>query len=294
MLVLIGYLITIFSVFGGFAMAGGHVHALFQPIELLMIGGAATGSFLVSNNWKIVKLTFRNIYLTITRFTYTRKYYIQLLSLLYEIAEKVKLEGALAIESDIENPKESAIFSKYPLISTDPEVMEFLCDYLQFILTGRVNTHSMESLMEQDIETFCEEKEQYIHAINKMADGMPAFGIVAAVMGVVHTMGSLGIPPEELGVLIARALVGTFLGVLIGYGFIAPLGVLQEHKMNAAVKAMHCIRVVLIAMVNNYSPTMAAEFGRKIIYGSDRVNGKELESMLKDIKQSRASSGHAG
>ncbi len=285
MLVIIGYLITTFSVFGGFAMAGGHVQALFQPIELLMIGGGAVGAFLVSNNWKIVKLTLKNIYRTVRDFGYTRAYYKQLLSMLYEVAEKIKKDGVIAIESDIENPKESPIISKYPLIFKDKEILEFFSDYMQFILTGRVDTHGMEALMEQDIETFAEEKEQYIQAINKMADGMPAFGIVAAVMGVVHTMGSLGIPPEELGELIARALVGTFLGVLIGYGFIAPLAVLLEHKANASVKALNCVRVVLIAIVNNYSPGMAVEFGRKILFGSDRINGKELEEMLKGIKQ---------
>ncbi|QDP73470.1 flagellar motor stator protein MotA [Legionella israelensis] len=285
MLVLIGYIITLFSVFGGFALAGGHLHALFQPIELLMIGGAAIGSFLVSNNWKIVKLTMVNVIRTVRSFGYTRSYYTQLLSFLFEIADKVKKEGALSIESDINHPHESEIVSKYPLIGKDKEVMEFFCDHMQFILTGRLDGHNLDALMEQDIETFTEEKEQYIHAINKLADGMPAFGIVAAVMGVVHTMGSLGIPPEELGALIARALVGTFLGVLIGYGFVAPLAVLLEHKRNASIKALNCIRVVLVAMVNNYSPSMSTEFGRKTIYGSDRMNGKELEEMLKGIKQ---------
>jgi len=289
MLVLIGYLVTIFSVFGGFALAGGHLHALFQPIELLMIGGAALGAFLVSNNWKIVKLTLKNIFTTVRSFGYTKQYYTQLLSMLFEFADKIKKEGALSIEPDIERPSESAIITKYPLIAKDSDIMEFFCDYMQFILTGRIDAHSMEILMEQDIETFTEEKEQYSHAINKMADAMPAFGIVAAVMGVVHTMGSLGIPPEELGELIARALVGTFLGVLIGYGFIAPLAVLLEHKMNASVKALNCIRIVLVAIVNNYSPSMSVEFGRKIIYGSDRINGKELETLLKEIKQTKSS-----
>ena len=286
MLVLLGYLITTFSVFGGFAMAGGHLESLFQPIELLMIGGASVGSFLVSNNWKIIKNTLKNIYKTIMSFGYTRQYYVQLLSMLFEVADKIRKEGAISLESDLEQPKESALLSKYPLVCKDAEIMEFFTDYMQFILTGRVDTHNMEMLMEQDIETFTEEKEHYVHAINKMADAMPAFGIVAAVMGVVHTMGSLGIPPEELGVLIARALVGTFLGVLIGYGFIAPLGVLQEHKLNSSVKSLNCIRVVLIAMVNNYSPAMATEFGRKIIYGTDRMNSKELDELLKGIKQS--------
>lgn len=291
MLVLIGYIIVFASVFGGFALAGGHLQALFQPIELLMIGGAGLGSFLVSNNWKIVKLTVINIARTVRSFGYTRSYYSQLLSFLFETADKVKKEGVLSLEADINNPLESTLIAKYPLVKNDKEIMEFFCDHMQLILTGRLESHNLEILMEQDIETFAEEKEQYIHAVNKLADGMPAFGIVAAVMGVVHTMGSLGIPPEELGVLIARALVGTFLGVLIGYGFVAPLAVLLEHKLNSSIKALNCIKVVFIAIVKNHSPTMAAEFGRKTIYGSDRMNGKELEQMLKGIKQANKGAG---
>lgn len=288
MLVLIGYLITLFSVFGGFALAGGHLLALFQPIELLMIGGASLGAFLVSNNWKVVKNTGRNLYATLTNFGYSKAYYLELLTLLYEISDKIKKEGALSLEGDIENPATSALFKRFPLVKKDSEIMEYLCDYLQFLVTGRVDKHNMDTLMDEDIETFTEEKEQAIQAINKVADGMPAFGIVAAVMGVVHTMGSLGVPPEQLGVMIAGALVGTFLGVLIGYGFVAPLGVLLEHRMNASVKALFCIKMVLIATVNNFAPSIAVEFGRKIIYGSDRLNSKDLEASLKQMKQAKS------
>jgi chemotaxis protein MotA len=290
MLVLIGYLTTIFSVFGGFALAGGHLFALFQPIELLMIGGAALGAFIVSNSWKIIKATMKDLFYTIVSFGYSKKYFIQLLSLLYEISVKVKKDGVMSIEADMETPKDSPIISKYPLITKDKVLMEFLSDYIRIIATGRIDAHLLETLMEQDIETFEAEKEQSIGAINKLSDGMPAFGIVAAVMGVVHTMESLGLPPEQLGGLIAKALVGTFLGVLLGYGFIAPLAVLLEHKMNAGVKSLHSTRVILIAMVNNISPSIGVEFGRKIIYGNDRPNGRQLEDILKELKQTKETS----
>ncbi|KGP63729.1 flagellar motor protein MotA [Legionella norrlandica] len=283
MLVILGYLIILFSVFGGFALAGGHLFALFQPIELLMIGGAALGSFVVSNNLKIVIQTIKSVFSVILKFGYSKKYYVQLLSFLFEIADKVKKQGVLSVEGDIENINESAITKKYPLVLKDKEVMEFFTDHMRLIITGRVNNHQLENLMEQDIETFQEEKEQCVNAINKVADSLPAFGIVAAVMGVVHTMESLGIPPEQLGALIAKALVGTFLGVLIGYGFIAPLAYLMGHRTDAAVKSLNCIRVVLVAMMNQFSPSMALEFGRKIIYGKERPNGKELEELLKKI-----------
>ncbi len=288
MLVILGYLITILSVFGGFVLGGGHLSALFQPVELLMIGGASLGSFLVSNNWKIVKKTGKNIFVTLTSFGYSKAYYLELLTLLYEISDKIKKEGALSLEADIENPVESALFKRFPLVKKDSEIMEYLCDYLQFIVMGRVDKHNMDTLMDEDIETFTEEKEQCIQAINKVADGMPAFGIVAAVMGIVHTMGSLGVPPEQLGRMIAGALVGTFLGVLIGYGFVAPIGVLLEHRMNAAAKALFCVKMVLIATVNNFAPSIAVEFGRKIIFGGDRLNSRELESSLKEMKQAKS------
>ncbi|WP_133128870.1 flagellar motor stator protein MotA [Legionella nagasakiensis] len=284
MLVIVGYLIILFSVFGGFAMAGGHLYALLQPIELLMIGGAALGAFVAANNAKTIKTTFKAVFSTITSFHYSKTFYVQLLSLLYELVNKIKRDGVLSIEADIENYRESAIFSIYPLIQKEDQIMEFLCDYLRLIITGRVDVHQLENLMEQDIETFECEKEQPIHAINKVSDALPAFGIVAAVMGVVHTMGSVGIPPEELGERIAQAMVGTFLGVLLSYGFTAPLAALLEHKMKATLKILNAIEVVLLATVNQFAPTIAVEFGRKVIYSTDRPNGKELEDIIKDIK----------
>lgn len=286
MLVIGGYIVILLSVFGGFALAGGHLYALMQPIELLMIGGAAFGSFMIGNSIKIIKETFKAVFSTLKGINYSRKFYVELLSLLFVIVNKIKKEGVLSIENDIENPNESQIFLAYPLVKKEAPIMEFLSDYLLLIITGRVDVHQLENLIDQDLETFECEKEQPIHAINKIADGLPAFGIVAAVMGVVHTMESMGsLPPEALGGLIAKALVGTFLGVLLGYGFVAPLGVLLEHKLNASIKVLTAIKVVLLASVANYSPSIAVEFGRKIIYSNERPHGKELEVIIKDIKQ---------
>lgn len=288
MLVIIGYLVILLSVFGDFALAGGHLYALLQPIELLMIGGAALGSFLVGNSVKIIKETIKAVFSTMKGIGYSKKFYVQLLSLLFEIVDKIKKNGILSIESDIENVKESPIFMAYPLVSKEAEIVEFLQDYLTLIITGRVDIHQLETLMDQDIETFECEKEQPIHAIAKTADSLPAFGIVAAVMGVVHTMESMGsLPPEALGGLVAKALVGTFLGVLLGYGFIAPLSVILEHKLNATVKILNAIKIVLLASVSNFSPSISVEFGRKIIYSKERPDGKELEVIIKDIKQNK-------
>ncbi len=290
MLVIIGYLVVIFSVFGGFALSGGHLYAMFQPLELLIIGGAAVGSFFVGNSMKIIKETFLALLSTLKGINYSRKFYVELLSLMFEVVNKIKKDGVLSIEADLDNQGESKIFNAYPLVKKEAYIMEFLSDYLRLIITGRVNIHQLEDLIDQDIETFECEQEQPIHAINKVSDALPAFGIVAAVMGVVHTMESMGsIPPEALGALIAKALVGTFLGVLLSYGFAAPLASLLEHKLKASLKILNAIKIVLLASVNNFSPGMAVEFGRKIIYSKERPNGQELDVLLKEIKQNNMS-----
>ena len=286
MLVIIGYLIVIGSVFGGYVLSGGHMYAIFQPFELMIIAGAALGSFFIGNSWNIIKETFYAVFSTLKGINYSRKFYVQLLSLLFEIVTKIKKDGVLAIEVDLDNQAESIIFSSYPLVKKEGYIMEFLADYLRLIITGRVNVHQLENLIDQDIETYECEQEQAIHAINKTADGLPAFGIVAAVLGIVHTMESMGsVPPEALGALIAKALVGTFLGVLLSYGFIAPLASVLEHKLNASLKVLNAIKIVLLSSVSNISPSMAVEFGRKIIYSKERPNGLELDVLLKDIKQ---------
>ncbi len=289
MLVIIGFLIVSLSVFGGFAIGGGHLYALFQPTEFIIIGGAALGSFVVSNNIKVIKATFREAFSTFKGFPYTKKYHIELLSLFFELTNKIRKDGALSIEGDVENYKDSELFSKYKLVQKDHKVMEFLCDNLRLIITGRVDVAHLEVMISTDIETYENEAELPILAISKVADAMPAFGIVAAVMGVVHTMESIGIPPQELGALIARALVGTFLGVLIGYGFTAPIASVLEIRRQTTIKILQSIEVVLLASANNFAPTIAVEMARKVLYADTRPNSKELEDILREIKSSKAS-----
>jgi chemotaxis protein MotA len=284
MLVFLGYMVTILSVFGGFMLSGGHLAALFQPMEFLIIGGAAVGAFIVGNNKKTITATMSAIVLAIKGFNHNRNFYVQLLTMLFELTSKMRKEGMIAIEADVENPQESAIFKNYPLVTRDNITMEFLTDYLRLIIAGKVDAFQLENLMDQDIETLEHEAELPISAIEKVSDSMPAFGIVAAVMGVVHTMESIGVPPSQLGALIAHALVGTFLGVLMGYGFTAPLAALLTHRVGAFSKVLNCIKVVLIATINNCSPILAIEFGRKILYSNERPNSKELDELLRSAK----------
>lgn len=287
MLVIIGYLIVIFSVFGGFALSGGHLFALFQPLEFLIIGGASLGSFVVGNNLKVIKMTIKAAFSIFRGADYSKKFYVELLSLFYELTNRIRKEGPLAIENDIEDYLQSPLFSNYKLIQKDAKIMEFICDHLKLIITGRVDIHQLEIIMENDIDTYEEEAELPINAINKVSDSMPAFGIVAAVMGVVHTMESIGIPPAQLGALIARALVGTFLGVLIGYGFTAPVATALDTNRQAVTKILQSIKVVLLASTSNLAPTLAVELARKVLYANQRPNGRELEDILKEIKTTR-------
>jgi len=284
MLIFVGYLVVIGSVFGGYALAGGHMRALLQPVELLMIGGAAAGAFLVGNPLKTLRATIKALPPMLKGSKYTKALYMQLMALLYEILTKVRKEGLMSIEGDIESVNESPLFAKYPEIVSDHHLVEFLTDYLRLIVSGNLNPMEIENLMDNEIDTHHHEGCIPAHAIQKAGDGLPAFGIVAAVMGVVHTMGSVGLPPSELGQLIAHALVGTFLGILLAYGFIGPLAGLLEQKLDESSKMLQCVKVTLLASLNGYAPGLAVEFGRKVLYSTERPTFGELEEHVKGRK----------
>ncbi len=284
MLVIIGYVIVCASVFGGFILAGGHAAILFQPIELLMIGGAAVGAFFVGNNNKSIKATMKALPGLFKGSPYTREMYMELMSLLFDVLSKVRKEGLMSIEGDIEAPEASPLFTKYPLVLADHHIIEFMADYLRLMVSGNMDAFQIENLMDNEIETHHHEGAVPAHVIAKLGDGLPAFGIVAAVMGVVHTMESVGIPPAELGILIAKALVGTFLGILLAYGFVAPLSSLAEQKLDESSKMFQCVKVTLLASLNGYAPALAVEFGRKVLYSTERPTFAELEEHIKKSK----------
>ena len=281
MLVIVGYIVVLGCVFGGFALAGGHLASLFQPIELLMIGGGAAGAFFVGNSGKAIKATLKALPTIFKGSKYTRAMYMELMALMYELLTKIRKEGLMSVEGDIEKPEESPLFSKYPTILADHHVIEFMTDYLRIMVSGNMNAMEIENLMDNEIETHHHEGEVPAHCIAKLGDGLPAFGIVAAVMGVVHTMESVGIPPAELGILIAKALVGTFLGILLAYGFVGPLAGLLEQKLNEGTKMLQTIKVTLLASLNGYAPALAVEFGRKVLYSTERPTFSELEEHVK-------------
>ena len=223
MLILLGYLVVLGTVFGGYMMTGGHLGALYQPAELVIIGGAGVGAFIVGNNGKSIKGTLKAIPLLFRRSKYTKSMYMDLLALLYRLMAKSRQQGMFSLERDIENPKESEIFASYPRILADAMMLDFIVDYLRLIISGNMNTFEIEALMDEEIETHESESEVPANSLALVGDSLPAFGIVAAVMGVVHALASADRPAAELGALIAHAMVGTFLGILLAYGFISPL-----------------------------------------------------------------------
>jgi chemotaxis protein MotA len=206
---------------------------------------------------------------------------MELMALLFDILQKARKEGLMAIENDVENPHESALFKKYPTVGSDHHVVEFITDYLRMMVSGNLNAHEIESLMDSEIETHHHEEHAAVAALQRVAGGLPAFGIVAAVLGVVNTMGSVGQPPAVLGGMIGSALVGTFLGILLAYAFAEPLAGLLEQKVEEGSKELQCIKTTLLASMQGYNPSTAIEFGRKVLYSTERPTFAELEAHVK-------------
>jgi chemotaxis protein MotA len=284
MFVVIGYLIVCSTIFGGYALAGGHLGALWQPLEVLMIFGGAVGAFVVGNDSKAIKATLKALPTLFKGSKYSKALYMDLLALLFEILAKIRKDGMLSIENDIENPETSPLFSKYPDLLHDHHLIEFIADYLRLMSSGNMDAFQIENLMDNEIDTHHMEGHVPAHCIAKLGDGLPAFGIVAAVMGVVHTMENVSLPPAELGILIAHALVGTFLGILLAYGFVGPLSGLLEQKLEETTKMFQTVKVTLLASLNGYAPAIEVEFGRKVLYSTERPSFLELEAHVKQAK----------
>jgi chemotaxis protein MotA len=275
-------------VFGGFVLAGGSLGPIFQPLELLMIGGAGVGAFIAANNGKAIKATFR-VFSKLKRANrYDKAFYMELMGLQYKILAKIRREGMLGIERDIDAPRESALFNDYPRLVADPMVMNFLTDYLRIMVSGSMEPMELDELMLHEIEAFEAEVHIPADAIAKVGDAMPAFGIVAAVLGVVKALTYADAAPDEMGEMIAHALVGTFLGILLGYGFINPVASRIERQAKEAEKVLQCMRVTLLASLHGYAPQMAVEFGRKALHTTERPSFRELEDHVRSAKSESA------
>ncbi|MBK9220044.1 MAG: flagellar motor stator protein MotA [Uliginosibacterium sp.] len=283
MFLIIGYIIILASSLGTYSIHGS-LAALWVPTEYIAIVGLTIGGFVAGNGSKAIKATIGALPKVFKGSGYNKAIYVDVLSMLYEILAKVRKEGLMSIENDIENPEASAIFSKYPKFVHDHHAVEFLTDYLRMMVGGNLNAFELENLMDIEIETHHNEAHLAPHVVSKVGDATPAFGIVVAVMGVVNVMGSVGEPPAVLGKMIGGALVGTFLGILVSYGFVSPVAGQLEQICEEEGKIYQCMKVVLLASMSGYAPQVAVEFGRKVLFSSDRPTFSELEEEIKNRK----------
>jgi chemotaxis protein MotA len=286
MIVIVGYAVSMGCIFGMYILHGGNIAVILKalPFELVTIFGGALGAFAVANQPKVLRATLKLIPQALKGSKFTKARYLELMALLYDILQKARKEGLMAIEKDVEDPHNSAVFNKYETVGKDHHVVEFMTDYLRMMVSGNLNAHEIESLMDSEIDTHHAEAHAPIAAIARLAGALPAFGIIAAVLGVVNTMGSVGQPPAILGGMIGSALVGTFLGILLAYGVVEPLGGLLEQKTEDSAKELQCIKTTLLASMQGYNPSTAIEFGRKVLFSTERPTFIELESHVRGKK----------
>jgi chemotaxis protein MotA len=277
-----GSIMVLLCVFGGYMLEGGKILALWHPTEILIIVGAALGAFLTSNPPKISKAAFR-LAITLPKGPrYKREDYVTLLKLIYEILMKIRKEGLLAIEADLERPNDSALFQKYPVVLSDHHMVVFITDCLRLMVGGSMDPHELESLLEYELETHHKEAHEPSLAVQKVADALPGFGIVAAVLGIVNTMAALeGADTATIGHKVGAALVGTFLGILVSYGFVGPIAAAMEHRAGEEGKAFEVVKMALVASVRGYAPSVAVEFARKLLFSEVRPTFADLEDELK-------------
>ncbi|EFH7843384.1 flagellar motor stator protein MotA [Escherichia coli] len=287
MLVLLGYFVVFLTVFGGYVLAGGYLMSLYQPTEFLIIAGAGLGAFIVGNNGKAIRSTIKTFpVLFRAKALYSKELYMDLLAMMFLLLSKGRQKGLMSLEGDIEDPENSDIFSSYPRLLKDKSVMNFMVDYLRLMISGSMNAFEMESLMDEEIETCEMEYETTVHSLQTAGDALPAFGIVAAVMGVVNALSAVDKPAGELGALIAHAMVGTFLGILLAYGLVLPLASLLRQKSAEQIKMLQCIKTTLLSCIHGSAPQIAVEFGRKTLFTSERPGFAELEEHVRQAKYS--------
>jgi chemotaxis protein MotA len=281
MLFLIGFAIVISSVVFGYIGSHGVLGALWQPYEFIIILGSGLGAHIVANPGSIHMATFRLMPQVVMGGKANKAMHMDNLSLIYDILNKSRKEGMMSIEGDVENPQSSGIFSKYPAIQQNHALADFVADYFRLIAAGNMQAHELDGLMDMEIDARLHELTQPATALQKVADAMPGFGIVAAVLGIVITMGAIDGPMEELGRHIAAALVGTFSGVLFGYGLFGPIASKMEHIAHEEIKLYESAKATIVASVNGLPPQLAVEFGRKVLFAHDRPTFNELESKVR-------------
>ena len=281
MFVIIGLLIVFGSILGGYTMHHGKIAVLIQVSEFIIIGGAGLGAMIIGNPPVLVKRVFKDVFGLIKPSAYTEKAYAELLQVLYDVFQTARKEGLVGLEAHIEEPEKSELFKKYPLFCAQHHAVSFLSDTLKVLLTGAVEDHHLSEILEMDLEQQHEEMMAVPHAVTRVGDAMPGFGIVAAVLGVIITMGSINGAASEIGEKVAAALVGTFVGILLAYGVFGPIASAIEARIRAEHAYMCCIRTALLSFARGDAPMTSVEFARRNIEPLDRPSFSELEEMTR-------------
>jgi chemotaxis protein MotA len=288
MIVILGVVIVLGSVIGGFIMAGGHPIALMHLSEFVIIAGAAFGALVLMSPRKVLFDLARQVFGTLKGSPYNRAVYDELFKALYELFMMGRRSGMVALEEHVMNPATSSIFSKYPSFQKNHHAMDFLCNGLRPIIDGKIKPDQLKLLLEIELGAMEEEHEKPVGVLTKAADAMPGFGIVAAVLGIVITMASIAGPIEQIGEKVAAALVGTFLGIFLSYGFMNPLAVNMEFVNIAEMTYIRCIASSVIGFANGMSPIMAVEVARRGLSSEVKPSSDDLETMLKTLNQAPA------
>jgi chemotaxis protein MotA len=281
MFAIVGILLVFAAVIGGFLMEKGHMSVLVQPAELLIIVGAATGTLLTANPVHIIKGVLGGLAGVLKGSPYAKQRYLSALKMMFQFLNKVRKEGLLSVEMDVEKPSASSIFKNYPEFLADHHACDFVCDTLRMAITGGVEPFDMDQMMELDMEVHHHEATQPVSALSTVADALPGLGIVAAVLGVVITMGALGGPPEAIGEKVAAALVGTFLGILLCYGVAGPLSSNMSKTADEHDAYLHVLRVLLLSFLKGSAPMIAIEMARRAVPARVRPSFDEMEKFCK-------------
>ena len=281
MIAILGILLVFAAVIGGFLMEKGHIAVLVQPAELLIIAGAATGTLLAANPAHILRAIAAGLKDVVAGSQFNKKRYLNTLKMMYQFLNKVRKEGLLSVETDVEKPAQSAIFKSNPDFLNNHHARDFVCDTLRMAITGGVEPFDMDQMMDLDMDVHHRDAMQPVSALATVADALPGLGIVAAVLGVVITMGALGGPPEEIGHKVAAALVGTFLGILLCYGVAGPLSSNMSKGADEQNSYLHMLRVLLLSFLKGSAPMIAIEMGRRAIPAHVRPSFDEMEKYCK-------------
>ena len=283
MRLIVGILVVFLCVFGGYSAMGGHLEVLWQPFEYVIILGAAIGAYVIANSGAVLKQT-GSIFGTLFKGPkYNKAAYVELLGMQFSMYKLIQSKGILALEQHIENPHDSTLFNRFPNFAKNHHAVEFVCDYMRMVTLGANNVHEIEALMDEELETHHQEQERLVSAVQALADGTPALGIVAAVLGVIKTMGAISEPPEVLGHLIGGALVGTFFGVFVAYGFFGPFAQSLKSKFESESKYFLSLKTGLLAHISGQVPVMAVEFARKALLSEDRPSFAEVDEATSNL-----------